>query len=75
MDQLQFMGVWATSDVKVVGECVMPVGYGVGDHRLLIIDFLKSCLVGSSPPSIVRSEARRLNSRIPAAAEEYSGRS
>ena len=50
----------------------MPVGYGVGDHHLFIIDFLKSCLVGASPPSIVRSEARRLNSRIPAAAEDYS---
>ena len=50
----------------------MPVVYGVGDHRLFIIDFLKSCLVGASPPSIVRSAPRRLNSRIPAAAEDYS---
>ena len=54
-------GVWATSDVTVVGACVMPVGYGVGDHPLFIIDFLKSCLVGASPPSIVLSAARRLN--------------
>ena len=67
-------GVWATSDVTVVGACVMPVGYGVGYHRLFIIDFMKSCLVGASPPSIVRSVARRLNSRIPAAAEDYSDR-
>ena len=65
-------GVWATSDVTVVGACVMPVGYGVGDHRLFIIDFLKSCLVGASPPSIVRSASRRLNLRISAAAEDYS---
>ena len=65
-------GVWETSDVTVVGVCVMPVGYGVGDHRLFIIDFMKSCLVGTSPPSIVWLEARRLNSRIPAAAEDYS---
>ena len=47
-------GVWATSYVTVVVACVMPVGYGVGYHRLLIIDFLKYCLVGASPPSIVR---------------------
>ena len=52
----------------------MSVGYGVGDHRLFIIDFLKSCLVRSSPPSIFWSGARRLNSRIPAAAEDYSDR-
>ena len=31
-------------------------------------------MVGASPPSIVRSAARRLNSRIPAAAEDYSDR-
>ena len=67
-------GVRATSDVTVVGARVMPVGYVVGDHRLFIIDFLKSCLVGASPPRIFRSAARRLNSRIPAAAEDYSGR-
>ena len=67
-------GLWVTSDVTVVGECVIPVGYGVGDHRLFIIDFLKSCLVGASLPSIVRLAARRLYSRIPAAAEDYSDR-
>ena len=52
----------------------MPVGHGVGYHRLLIIDFLKSFLVGASTPIIVRSAARRLNSRIPAASEDYSDR-
>ena len=65
-------GVWAASDATVFGACVMPVGYGVRDHRLFIIEFLKSCLVRASPPSIVRSAAKRLNLRIPAAAEDYS---
>ena len=64
-------GVWATSDVIVVVACVIPVGYGVGDHRLFIIDFLKSFLVGACPPSIVQVAARRLNSIIPRAAEKY----
>ena len=64
-------GVWATSDVIVVVACVIPVGYGVGDHRLFIIDFLKSFLVGACPPSIVQAAARRLNSIIPRAAEKY----
>ena len=31
-------------------------------------------MVGASPPSIVRSAARRLNSRIPESAEDYSDR-
>ena len=52
----------------------MPVVYGVGNHRLFIIDFLKSCLVAASPPSIVRLAARRLNLRILEVAEYYSDR-
>ena len=32
-------GVWATKDLQVVNACIMPVGFGVGDHRLFVIDF------------------------------------
>ena len=63
--------IWATPDVTVVGACIMPVGYGVGDHRMFIVDFLTSSLVGSNPPSIVRSQARRLNTKIPGTEEKY----
>ena len=64
-------GLWHTSDVVVVGASVMPCGYGVGDHRLFVIDFLTSSLVGNTPPSIVRAQARRLNTKIPQAADKY----
>ena len=50
----------------------MPVGYGLGYHRLFIIEFLKCCLVGTSTPSIFRLAARILNSRITEVAEDYS---
>ena len=50
----------------------MSVEYGVGYHRLFIIEFLKYCLVGACPPRIFRATARRLNSRILRAAEKYS---
>ena len=49
----------------------MPAGYGVGDHCLFVIDFLTSSLVGQSPPRIIRSQARRLNTHIPQAADKY----
>ena len=52
----------------------MPVGHGVGYHCLFIIDFLKSSLVGASPPNIVLSSAWRLILSIPAAKEDYSDR-
>ena len=53
--------VWETSDVTVVGACMMPEGYGVEEHRLFIFDLLKYCLVGVCTQSIVRATSRRLN--------------
>ena len=44
--------VWATPDIVVVGECVMPEGYGVGDHRLFVLDFLTSSIIGKMPPRL-----------------------
>jgi hypothetical protein len=63
--------VWATSDLTVVGAPVMPCGYGIGDHRLFIVDFVTSSMVGDNPIRIVRPEARRLNTRIPKVTEKY----
>jgi hypothetical protein len=39
--------VWATSNVAVVNARVMPVGYGVGDYRLFVVDFAPALLVGT----------------------------
>ena len=50
----------------------MPAGYGVGDHRLFVVDFLTSSLVGVLPPRIVRAGARRLNTNIDHAAANYN---
>ena len=30
--------VWATRDVQVANACVMPVGFGVGDPQLFVVD-------------------------------------
>jgi hypothetical protein len=38
---------WATSDVTVANACVMPVGYGVGDNCLFVVDFATTLLVGT----------------------------
>ena len=63
--------VWATTDVQVVNACAMPCGYGAGDHRLFVIDFLISSMVGQSPIKVIRPAARRLNTRIPEVATKY----
>ncbi len=46
-------GIWATTDVTVVGACIMPAGYGIGDHRLFVVDFLTSSLIGMIPQKII----------------------
>ena len=64
-------GVWTTTNVVIIGACVMPAGFGIGDHRLFVLDFLTSSLVGHDPPKIVRAAARRLNTQIPSADKNY----
>ena len=52
----------------------MRAGYGIGDHRLFMLDFLTSPLIGHQPPKIVRAAARRLNTAIPCAKRNYINR-
>jgi hypothetical protein len=58
-------GIWATKALKVVSAAAMPIGFGVGDHRMLVVDVITSSLVGFQSQSIKHPKARRLNSRIP----------
>jgi len=65
-------GVWATSDITVANACIMPVGYGIGDHRLFVIDFCATDVIGHSQQRALRATSRRLNTRIPGAAKKYN---
>ena len=67
-------GVWVTYDVVIIGACVMPAGYRIGDHRLFVLDFLTSSLIGHDTPKIVRAVARRLNTNIPSGELYYINR-
>ena len=58
-------GVWVTSDVVIIGACVKPAGYGIGDHRLFVLDFLALSLIGHDPPKIVTAAERRLITNTP----------
>jgi hypothetical protein len=49
--------VWATPDVDIVGACVMPCGFGVGDHRLFVIDIRTESIVGERPPRVIRNSS------------------
>lgn len=67
-------GIWATSDVQISGACIMPAGFGIGDHRLFVLDILTSSIVGDQSHRIVRPKARRLNTKIPGVASAYRSR-
>jgi hypothetical protein len=64
-------GLWTTSDLDVSNACVMPFGYGVGDHRAFIVDIPIESLVGINPVKIVRPTGRRLNSKLAGCSKLY----
>jgi hypothetical protein len=64
--------IWATGNLTVTNACIMPVGFGVGDHQLFVIDFATTTLVGSGSHTIVRPALRRLNTKIDGCAQRYN---
>ncbi len=65
-------GVWATSNINVCNAAIMPAGYGIGDHRLFVINFASKDIIGTNPPKIICPASRRLNTKLPHVAAEYS---
>jgi hypothetical protein len=64
-------GLWVTSGIEIANACVMPFGYGIGDHRMLIIDVTMESLVGKNPTKVVRLASRWLNSKMPRRGKAY----
>jgi hypothetical protein len=65
-------GVWTTDDTNMTNACVMPVGFGVGDHRLFVIDLATTTLVGSGTTTVVHPALQRLNTKIHGCADRYN---
>ena len=68
----QIDGVWAISDISVCNAAIMPAGYGIGDHYLFVINFAESDVIGISRQKVVRPTSRRLKTKIPRVAAEYT---
>ncbi len=64
-------GLWISSNIDVSNDCVMPFGYGVGDHHAFILNIPIESLVGVDPVKIVRPASRQLNSRLPGCSKAY----
>ncbi len=68
-------GMWATSDILITHACVMPAGFGVGDHRMFVIDFQEDSLVGMARFQVQQFTFRRLNTKASSrAAQKYAER-
>jgi hypothetical protein len=64
-------GMWVSSDLEISNACMMPFGYGIGNHQAFILDIPIESLVGEDPVKIVRPAGRRLNSRLPGCSQAY----
>ena len=62
-------GIWATPDIAIAHACIMPAGFGVGDH-CLFVDFQEESLVGTAPFRIKRFASRRLNTKASSGATQ-----
>ncbi len=64
-------GLWTSDDLDISNACAMPFGYGLGNHRVIVLDIPLQSLVGVNPVRIVQPASRRLNSRLPGSNEAY----
>ncbi len=42
----------------------MPAGFGMGDHRLFMVDFQEENLIGKAPFRVKRFTSRWLNTKV-----------
>jgi hypothetical protein len=64
-------GMWVSGDLDISNACVMPFGYGVGNHCAFILDVPLESIIGVNPVKIVRPVGRWLNSRLAGCCKAY----
>ncbi len=63
--------IWVSNNLDISNTCVMPFGYGVGDHQAFIVDVPLESLIGIDPVKIVRPVGHQLNSRLASCCKTY----
>ncbi len=63
--------LWISDDLDISNACVIPFGYGIGDHRAFILDIPIESLIGKNPVKIIRPAGRQLNCKIPSCSKAY----
>ncbi len=57
-------GIWTTADVILMHACMMPAGFGMGDHHLFVLDMQASSLIGEEPLKVQQFTSRHLNTKV-----------
>ncbi len=63
-------GIWATKDIGVMQACVMPAGFGVGDHRMLVVNFQADTVIGKAPFKVKPFTSCQLNTKVSSGATQ-----
>jgi hypothetical protein len=64
-------GLWVSNNLDISNACVMPFGFGVGNHQAFILDIPLELLMGVNPVKIIRPVSRCLNSQLPKCGQAY----
>ncbi len=51
-------------DIVITHVCVMPAGFGIGDHRMFVFDVQKETILGTAPFRVKRFASHRLNTKV-----------
>ena len=57
-------GIWASTDLDVIGASYLPFDVELGDHRPVVLDITTQSVLGGKMHRIVPVAARRLNSKV-----------
>ena len=66
--------IWVSGNINISNACVMPFGYGVGNHCAFILDAPLESLIRVDPVKIVQPVGQRLNSRLDGCCKAYMDR-
>ncbi len=64
-------GIWVSNDLDISNACVMPFGYGVGNHQAIVLDVPLESVIGMDPVKIVQPVGCQLNSRLASCCKTY----
>jgi hypothetical protein len=64
-------GLWISINLDISNACMIPFGYGIGNHQAFILNIPIKALVGVDLVKIVHSASRQLNSKLPGCSQLY----